>query len=330
MFKRILLLSAAAIALCAVVAGAAPLKRADVIADPGIVVHIDFDGLRATSVGKAILADLQDPDIDSKLQAIQGIFSFDPRTQLHGATVYSTSENPPEGVLIVYAEFDSNRVVALGNFAHGYKTITNGSYLIHTWIDDKGKTNDDSAHIFAAIKDNRIILSKSEFSIVTALDVLSGKAPNLGAGKELPELGNGAKGNVIQAVVHKFDFGNKDPNAAIFKMSKFVHFELGETDDKIAATLSFEAKDNDTATQISAIAQGLLALLKLQQGNPDLLKIANGVLVHQDSAIVTVKASVADKDLNKIIKTRVADADKDKDKDKDDDGNTNSKPDPQK
>src|SRR5665213_2600075 len=137
MFKRILFLPVLAAFLTTLTAGAAPLKRADVIADPGFVLHIDFNGLRDTSVGKAILADLQDPYIDSKLQAIQGIFSFDPRTQLHGATVYSTSRTPPEGALIVYAEFDSNRVVALGNFAHGYETITNGSYLIHTWIDDK-------------------------------------------------------------------------------------------------------------------------------------------------------------------------------------------------
>lgn len=312
MFKRILLqAAAAAMILSGLTAGSAPLKRADVMADPGLVFHVDFDGLRATSVGKAILADLQDPDIDSKLQAIQGIFSFDPRTQLHGATVYSTSRTPPEGVLIVYAEFDSNRVVALGNFAHGYETITNGSYLIHTWIDDKAKKNDeDSSHIFAAIKDNRIILSKSEFAIVTALDVLSGKAPNLGAGKELPELGNAAKGNVVQAIVHKFDFGNKDPNAAIFKMSKVVHLELGETDDKIAATLSLEAKDADTATQISTIAQGLIALLKLQQGNPDLLKIANAVLVQQDGAVVTAKASMAVKDMNDLIKHKVVDAQK--------------------
>jgi hypothetical protein len=321
MFKRILFFSVLAAVVCGLSAGAAPLKRADVMSDPGFVLHIDFDGLRATSVGKAILADLQDPDIDSKLQAIQSIFSFDPRTQLHGATVYSTSRTPPEGVLIVYAEFDSNRVVALGNFAHGYETITNGSYLIHTWIDDKAKTNDeDSAHIFAAIKDNRIILSKSEFSIVTALDVLSGNAPNLGAGKELPELGDGGKGNVVQAIVHKFEFDNKGPNAAIFKMSKIVHFELGETDDKIAATLSFEAKDTDTATQISAIAQGLIALLKIQQGNPDLLKVANAVSIHQDGAVVTANASMAVKDMNDLIKHRVTDAEKENA------SNTNSAP----
>jgi hypothetical protein len=318
MFKQILLLPA--VALCVLTADAAPLKRADVMADPGVVVHLDFDGLRATTVGKAILADLNDPDIDAKLQAIQGIFSFDPRTQLHGATVYSTSQSPPTGVLIVYAEFDSNRVVALGNFAHGFETITNGSYLIRTWIDDKGKNNNDSSHIFASIKDDRIIISKSESSVVTALDVLSGKAPSLAGEKSLPELGGGGKGRVLQAVIHKFDFNNQDPNAAIFKMSKIVRFDLGEADDKLSATLSFEAKDTNTATQISAIAQGLMALLKLQQSNPDLLKIANAVSLHQDGAMVTATASIPSKDISDMIKSKVTEAHKDNDSD------TNSAP----
>ena len=278
-------------------------------ADPALVLHFDFDGLRATSVGKAILAQMNQPDIDNKLSAIQAIFSFDPRTQLHGATIYATSQTPPEGVLIVYAEFDSNRVVNLGKLAPGFETITNGSHRIHTWINEKEKeTNGESAHIYAAIKDDRIIAGKSETAVTAALEVLDGSSPSLAGVKTLPELGCPDKGNVIQAIVRKFDFGNQDPNAAIFKMSKIVRFQAGETADHLTATLSFEAKDADTATQISAIAQGLVALLKLQQGNPDILKIANAVSLHQDGPIVTATASILSKDVSDLISSKVAEA----------------------
>jgi hypothetical protein len=307
MMKQLLLMPA--VTLCVLTAGAAPLKRADVTSNPALVVHIDFDGLRATSIGKAILDQMNQPDIDTKLSAIQGLFSFDPRTQLHGATIYGTAQNPPEGVLIVYAEFDSNRVVNLGKLAPGFQTITNGSHLIHTWIGGNEKrTNSDSPHIYAAIKDNRIILGKAEAPVAAALDVLDGKSPSLAGEKSLPELGDGGPGNVIQAVVSKFDFGNKDPNAAIFKMSKLVRLQAGETGGNLNATLSFEAKDTDTATQISAIAQGLIALLKLQQGNADILKIANAISLHQDGAIVTASASIPSKDVADTIKSKVAEA----------------------
>ncbi len=307
MMKQILLLPALTLGILTV--GAAPLKRADVAAEPALVVHIDFDGLRATSVGKAILEQMNQPDIDTKLSAIQAIFSFDPRTQLHGATVYGNSQTPPEGVLIIYAEFDSNLVVNLGKLAPGFQTITNGPHLIHTWFGGNQKaTNSDSPHIFAAIKDNRIIVGKAEAPVAAALDVLDGKSPSLAGEKTLPELGAAGPGNVIQAVVSKFDFGSRDPNAAIFKMSKLVRLQVGETADNLAATLNFEAKDADTATQISAIAQGLLALLKLQQGNPDVLKIANAISLHQDGATVTASASIPSKDVVDTIKTKVAEA----------------------
>jgi len=309
MMKRLLLLPAAL--LCVLTAGAAPLKRADVKADPALVVHVDFDAFRATSVGKAFLAQLSQPDIDEKLTAIQGMFDFDPRTQLHGATVYAMSVNPPEGVLIVYADFDSNRVVALGKLAPGFAVITNGSRRLYTWIDQKAKTNSDGSdgnHIYAAIRGNRLILSKGQSPLTTALDVLDGSAPSLSGDKAMTELGAAADGNVIQAVVRKFDFGGEDPNAAIFKMSKIVRFQVGEKADHIAATLSFQAKDEDVATQISAIAQGLLALLKLQQGDPGILKIAKAVSLHQDGATVTASASVLSQDVVDLIKSKVTQA----------------------
>lgn len=297
--------------LCVLTAGAAPLKRADVTANPGLVVHIDFDGFRSTSVGKAFLAQMNRPDIDEKLSGIQAIFSFDPRTQLHGATIYATQQSPPEGVLIVYANFDSNKVLNLGKFASGFETITNGKHLLYTWIDEKEKAKTGvTANIYAAMEGDRIILGKAEDPVATALDIVEGSDPSLAGEKSLPELGAAGPGNVIQAVVSKFDFGNHDPNAAVFKMSKIVRFQAGETADHLTATLSFEAKDADVAKQISDITQGLVALLKLQQGNPDALKIANSISLHQDGAIVTATASIPSQDVVNLMKTKVAEAER--------------------
>jgi hypothetical protein len=307
--KRISLIST--VTLCALAACAAPLQRADVAADPGLLVHLDFDGLRSTSIGKALLAQLNQPDVDTKLAAIKGIFSFDPRTELHGATIYTKAETPQEGVLIVYADFDSNRVLNLGMLAPGFHSITNGSHMIYSWIDEKEKAKDDDGgnpHIYASIRGKRLILGKAESSVNSALNVLDGADPSLSGGKSFPELNEAAPGTFIQAVVRKFDFGDSAPNAEIFKMSKQVRLEVGETGDNLAAALKLQAKDNNTAIQISAIAQGLLALLKLQEGNADALKIANAVSLRQDGANVIATVSVPSQDVVDLIKTKVADA----------------------
>ena len=244
MMKRIFLIPV--IALSVLAANAAPLKRADVAADPSVLVHIDFDGLRATSIGKAILAQLSQPDVDTKLSAIKGIFSFDPRTQLHGATLCTAGKTTQGGVLIVYADFDSNRVLNLGMLAPGFHSITNGNHVIYSWIDEKkkGKEDDEDGppHIFAAIRDNRIILGKSESWLISELNVLDGTEPSMAGDNSTPGLSEAGNGVFVQAVVRRFDFGGDSPNAAIFKMSKLARLEVGERNNNLTATLEIDRR----------------------------------------------------------------------------------------
>jgi hypothetical protein len=108
--------------------------------------------------------------------------------------------------------------------------------------------------------------------------------------------------------VRRFDFGGDSPNAAIFKMSKLARLEVGERNNNLTATLKLTAADNDTATQISAIAQGLLALLKLQKDNPDATKLVNALSLRQDGANVVATASIPSQEAADLIKAKVCDA----------------------
>src|SRR5690349_7948887 len=71
---------------------AAPLRRADVVADPVWVLHVDLDGLRTTTVGKYIFSELDKPEAQAKLAAFQAIFNFDLAKSVHGVTLYGTSQ----------------------------------------------------------------------------------------------------------------------------------------------------------------------------------------------------------------------------------------------
>ena len=102
------------------------------------------------------------------------------------------------------------------------------------------------------------------------------------------------------AVCHFFD--STDPNAAIFKMSKSVRIQLTEAADTMKAAIHFEAGDADTATQIGAIAQGLVAMLKLQKSDPNASKLANGIVVKQDGPVVACTISLPSSQLIDMIK----------------------------
>ena len=100
-----------ALGLAASTTLAGPLNRADVSAQAVWVAHIDCDTLRPTTLGQYLVTELEKPDATTKFAAFQSIFSFDPRKQLHGITLYDAGSTPEDGVLLLYVDFDPLRGV---------------------------------------------------------------------------------------------------------------------------------------------------------------------------------------------------------------------------
>src|SRR5512141_1230783 len=164
MKKRLLLVSAAGLFLTTSLATfAGPFRRGDVAADPAWVIHVDFDSLRTTTIGQYIQSEMQKPDAQARLAAFQALVNFDLRTQLHGATLYSTGPTPQDGVLIIYADFDPDRLVTLAKAANDSQSTTHKQNTIYNWIDDKKKAKDgEKPRTYAAIQGNRVIFGQKE------------------------------------------------------------------------------------------------------------------------------------------------------------------------
>jgi hypothetical protein len=295
----LILATAAAVFAGAPMVFAAPFNPKDVAADPALLLHVDCDALKSSSVGQSILSE---PDIQDKLAALGAIFDFDLRKQLHGLTVYTTEEHPKDGALIVYADFDPNRLITLAKAAEGFQSATNSSHVIYSWLDDKKKAKDgERPRVCGAILGHRVVFGQNETHLADALDVIDGKTPSFSGKKGLPEADAG-ESILLQGVMLKFDFDSTDQNAAIFKMSKSVRVKLCEAAGNMVATVRFEASDADTANNIANIAQGLLAVLKMQKSDANALKLANAIVIKQDGATVGLTLSVPSSELIDTIK----------------------------
>ncbi|HEY3862759.1 MAG TPA: hypothetical protein VGO59_12815 [Verrucomicrobiae bacterium] len=293
------LLAAAAVLAGAPLAQAAPFNPKDAAANPALLVHVDCDAIRDSSFGKSIL---NQPDVQDKLAAVGAIFDFDFRKQLHGLTVYTTLDHPKDGVLIVYADFDSERLITLAKAADGFHTITNGPHTIYSWIDDKKKANEDGEkpRVYGAIKGHRVVFGQDEKHLADALSVIDGSASSFAGSNGLLAKDSG-ESILAEGELLKFDFDDPSDKAAIFKMCKSVRVKLSEHMDDMSATIRLETADANTATQVGSIAQGLLAILKLQQ-DPDALKLANAIAIKQNDSAVAVTLSVPSSELTDIIK----------------------------
>jgi hypothetical protein len=287
---------------------AVPLQRADVPADPAWVVHIDCDGLRPTTVGQYLLAEMDKPEAQAKLAAFQALFSFDLRSQLHGMTLYSTGTAPEDGVLLLYGDFDSGRLVTLAKAAKDSQNTNYNQHVIYNWIDEKKKPKKGvRPRVYASVHgDHIVIFGQREARVAEALDVLDRTVSNLAASKAFPQLGAAGDVSFIESAARKLDLPDSDPNAAMFRLSKLVRFQMAEAQRQVTGTLTLEANDDEVAQNIASIGQGLLALMKLQKDKPETLKLAAALSLKQDGASVVVTLVMPADDAVTLMKAHAA------------------------
>jgi hypothetical protein len=286
---------------------AAPLQRADVAADPAWLAHLDCDGLRPTPIGQFLLSEMDKPDAQAKLAAFQAIFSFDLRTQLHGLTLYSTGDNPKDGVLLIYADFDAERLLTLAKAAKDSQSTTYKQHVIYNWIDEKKKArNGVRPRVYAAIQGKRLVMSQTEARVAAALDVLDGATPNLSASKAFPQLGAAGDTSFLEGAARKLDLAAEDPNAALFRLSRLARLQVSGNSQQVSAVLTLEANDEETAGQMVTVAQGLVALMKLQKEKPEAAKLGSAITLKQDGPSIVAKATLPANDLIEMMKADAA------------------------
>ncbi len=294
-----------------------------VISEPAWVVHLDADALRDSRIGKALLAELDKPDVAGKFVLINAMLTFDPRKSLHGITLYSSTSAQEDGVALVYADFDAARLISLAESASDHQVVTNKGRALHNWANDKSKDKDgDETRTWAAIHDGKVVVfAQKQKNLLAALDVLAGTQPALKNDGHFPKPDKDSGPPIIFAVAHKLEIPGNDAHAAIFKQAKHMSLSLAASDANLTGKLSVATDTEDSAQQVSIIAQGLLALLSLQKENPQATKLAHALAIKQDGANVEVRLKVAVDDAVEMIKAGAnksdeKDGDKDKDKEK--------------
>ena len=281
---------------------AGPLQRTDVPPELAWVLHVDCDALRSTALGEYLSNEMDKPEAEARFAVFKTIYNFDPRSAMHGLTLYAIPASPRAGIALVYADVDTARLETLVRGAHDYHSSTYRSHTIHNWIDERrlGKPR-----TFAAIHAGRVVVfGQTETGVSRALDVLDRNAPNLASGAAFPEMG-ARSGAIVQAAATKLDL-TEDPNAAIFRMSKEIHFRMDEPSRQVNAVLTLKTEGAEVAGHVASIAQGLVSLMKLQTEKPESVKIAHALTITTVDSEVTATLKLAASDMIEVFKTGVA------------------------
>jgi len=267
---------------------AAPLQPADVPHEPAWVLHFDLDAFRQTSLGQQILTELQKEEHRKKLDAFQAMFRFDPRTALHGLTLYSPTKAQEDGVLLVYADVDAAQLTALAQGAKDHQTLAHGSHTIHHWIDEKRSGSSGTpARTYAAIYQSRVVLfGQRAQRVMEALDLLDRRQPNLSTNTRL--VSALPKNAFLVGVARGGGIPGDDPQAAVFRRSSLLTLSITEATQQIHGRLALETEGEEAAVQIENIVRGLIGLMALQQDKPETQRLARSLSVERNQNRVTL------------------------------------------
>jgi hypothetical protein len=284
----------ALLAALAIVAGLGPLAHAEpldskrVSGDAKWLVHIDADAMRVGKVPRTIgELWLSVPSASEGLKKLTIAIGMDPAKDLHSVTIYGQRYAQPDAVVIVGAEVDRKRLIALLTRKPDYRTESYGNHELVIWTENKGKSDE---HVVTGCfyQPGVIVFGRDTAAVKKALDVFSGTARSLAESdplfaRDVPS------GTMIQARATGLA-GVELFKSPLVQQSKSLFVALGENQGEVFAVARLVTESTDVARHVRAVVEGFLAMAELQlESDPDALKILEAVKVSTEEAKVAVE-----------------------------------------
>jgi len=304
----------AAASLAGAVAGAAPLNVQQVGGDARWVAHVDVEKLWAGPFGGLLKNELATSPAKAKIDAVALMFGLDPYKDLRGLTVYGQAPGERQGVMLVHAKLEQERILTFLRAAPGYASKPYKNATLHHWVDDRAAASDAATgdRWGAFHGPDLIVVGNTEALLESALDVLNGQRSALKAGDLVggyPVDGNGA---ILMAVVAMPEppaadaqtQAGTDQRAMIMQNIQGLSLRLVETGNTLDLTALLHAKTPETAAFVEQALKGIQAIGVLSQGKkPALAQLAQAITINATGSDVKIQLVYASQDLISLFRT---------------------------
>jgi hypothetical protein len=282
-------------------ASATQLDTRDVSEDALWVVHVDMGALRQTELGRHIMNEISTDEANRKIDAFKAIFQFDPRKDLDAMTLYGTGKERKEGVALIRGRFDTGHLVTLIKANEQYSGTVHVTRMIHRWAEEHkgGKLT------YGCIaRNDLIIVGEDEALVKHAVDVIDERTGNMADAKTLAGLDDASHATIFIASANMQQMQGLHPRAAMLKQNKAASLSFSEKEGKIQGLLRMVAKDDQTATAIHSIAQGMISLTMLNQNlDPATIKLTQSLQLGVKGSEVSVEMDYPTTDIIQFLQT---------------------------
>lgn len=262
---------------------AGPLQSSQVPENAKWLVHLDVEKLMTTQLGGYLGRTLVDKKLAKPTRDLEqwGI-DFDWR-DIESITVFGSdfTRNPEQSaVLLVQGSFDFaeaievviDRIAAYGSDDRPIEKLQTNPFPIYSAKNEAFGT---------PYGKGLFLLSKSRTELEQARQVLEGKAASLAKSTQFPDLGAGNDEFLVAGVADGFQRATQlPPQIGGLKNAESGQIKAGEKAENVFVKLSLKTRDNESATRMQQVLQGLVALATLsQEANKDLAMLVDGATV---------------------------------------------------
>jgi hypothetical protein len=258
MFKKTLLLIAALVlaALIFVVPAWPGTLPTSIVPDGARwVAHLDMEKFVATKLYEYLE---KDGKFDIKSRDLNRWFKIDVPKDITGLTIFGLDPGDKQAVFAVAGKFDRAGLLALIALDKEHQETPYGAYTLYsTGSDEYG----------AFINDGLIVFSENREAIEKVLDTAAGKTKSFASSKLNASFKDVSSGAFLSGVVENLSGLGKEINQSKFvEKASMMFFLAQEKQDNLQVRVQVTADTPENAKNMADMAQGLIALVRLGQG----------------------------------------------------------------
>jgi len=258
MFKKsILLIAALALAALILVVPAWPGTLPTSVIPDGArwVAHLDMEKFIATTLYQYLE---KDGNFDIKSRDLNRWFKIDVPKDITGLTIFGLDPGDKQAVFAVAGKFDKAGLLALIALDKDHQETPYGAYTLYS-------TGSDEFGAF--INDGLIVFSENREAVEKVLDTAAGKTKSFAASKLNAAFKDVSSGAFLSGVVEDLSGLGKEINQSKFvEKASLMFFLAQEKQDNLQVRVQVTADSPESAKNMADVAQGLLAMVRLGQG----------------------------------------------------------------
>jgi hypothetical protein len=258
MFKKpILLIAALALAALILIVPAWPGTLPTSVIPDGArwVAHLDMEKFVASTLYQYLE---KDGKFEIKSRDLNRWFKIDVPKDITGVTIFGLDPGDKQAVFAVAGKFDKAGLLALIALDKEHQETPYGAYTLYsTGSDEYG----------AFINDGLIVFSENREAVEKVLDTAAGKTKNFTSSKLNASFKDVSSGAFLSGVVGDLSGLGMEINQSKFvEKAGMMFFLAQEKQDNLKVRVQVTADTPENAKNMADMAQGLIALVRLGQG----------------------------------------------------------------